>query len=56
MRIQNPAKCLGWSFEEKINDFQSVTIFAKSYILDIWQGSEYTSDTPVINKCTLDCH
>ena len=30
-------------FAEMINDFYSSTILGKSYILDVWQGSEYVS-------------
>ena len=26
------------------NSFQLVTIFAKLYVLDIWQGSEYATE------------
>ena len=26
-----------------VNDFQSLTIFEKRSILDVWQGSEYAS-------------
>ena len=28
-------------FVKIINSWKRVTIFAKSYILDVWQGSEY---------------
>ena len=31
------------SFAKIVNGFQSLTIFAKRYILDVWQGSEYAS-------------
>ena len=27
-----------------VNGFPSLTIFAKSFILDVWKGSEYTND------------
>ena len=27
-----------------VNGFYSLTIFAKKFILDVWQGSEYTSE------------
>ena len=30
-------------FAKIINDFQSLIIFVKSFILDAWLGSEYTS-------------
>ena len=30
-------------FVKIVNDFQSLTIFAKSSILDVWQGYEYAS-------------
>ena len=42
-RIQNPV-------ERSPNGFQSLTIFAKSYILDARLGSEYTFDSPFIRK------
>ena len=29
--------------ESKVKLFQSLTIFSKSSILDVWQGSEYVS-------------
>ena len=29
--------------------FQLLTIFAKCSILDVWQGSEYVSDTKKLN-------
>ena len=42
-RIQSPVKYLGWSFFGKVaKAFQSLTVFAKCYILDVWWGSEYT--------------
>ena len=31
-------------FAKTINDFQSLSTFAKSSILDVWQGHEYTSN------------
>ena len=31
-------------FVKVVNDFQSSTVFAKSSILDVWQGSEYASN------------
>ena len=31
------------AFVKIVNDFQSLTIFAKSSILNVWQGSEYAS-------------
>ena len=31
------------AFLKIVNVFQSLTIFAKSSILDVWQGSEYVS-------------
>ena len=31
-------------FEIIVNDFQPVTIFAESSILDLWAGPEYASD------------
>ena len=39
-----PCKHLRWSFVKKVNDFQSLTIFAKSSILNVWLGSEYASE------------
>ena len=39
------------SFEKKINGFQSqlsITMFVKSSILDVWQGSEYASDHGIL--------
>ena len=30
-------------FEKVVNGFQPLTIFEKSSILDVWQGSEYAS-------------
>ena len=42
-RIQNFAKYLRWSllWKQLTNEFQPLTVLAKSSILDIWQGSEY---------------
>ena len=31
------------SFPKIVNSFQLLTLFAKSSILDAWQGSEYAS-------------
>ena len=31
-------------FEKLVNGFQLLTIFIKSSILDVWQGSEYASE------------
>ena len=31
-------------FAKVVNDFQPLTIFAKSYILDVWLDSEYASE------------
>ena len=31
------------AFVKIVNDFQSLTVFAKSSILNVWQGSEYAS-------------
>ena len=31
------------SFTKTVNDFQPITIFSKSSILDVWQRSEYAS-------------
>ena len=31
-------------FPKIINGWNLLTIFTKSFILDIWQGSEYTSE------------
>ena len=31
-------------FKKIVNVFQSLTIFAKCSILDLWQGSEYASE------------
>ena len=31
-------------FAEIVKTFQPLTIFAKRSFLDVWQGSEYTSD------------
>ena len=30
--------------EKIVEGFQLLTIFAKRSVLDVWQGSEYTSD------------
>ena len=30
-------------FEKKVESFEALTIFAKRFILDVWQGSEYAS-------------
>ena len=36
-------------FAKILNDFQPLTILGKRSILDVWQGSEYNSDSsPVI--------
>ena len=40
-RIQNSVKHLRWL--TLAVDFQPLTIFAKRFVLDIWQGSEYAS-------------
>ena len=38
---QNPIRHIRWSFSRKIvNGFQSLPIFTKNSILDVWQGSE----------------
>ena len=43
-RIKNPDKYLRWSYFVKIiNGWKPITMFVKSSILDVWQGSEYTS-------------
>ena len=42
-RIQNPVKYLKWSFLRNSQWHQSLTIFGKGSVLDIWQGSEYVS-------------
>ena len=31
------------SFEEIVGGFELLTVFAKHFILDIWQGSEHVS-------------
>ena len=42
-RIQSPVKYLGWSFFGKVaKGFQSLTVFAKCSILEVWWSSEYT--------------
>ena len=41
--IHNPVKHLRRSFPRKKNGFQSLIMFAKCFILDVSQGSEYTS-------------
>ena len=42
--IQNPVKHLRWSVLQKIvNGLKLLIIFAKRSILDVWQGSKYTS-------------
>ena len=44
-RIQNPAKRFIWKklFAEIVNGWKSWTVFAKNFIFDVWQGSEYAS-------------
>ena len=43
-RIQNPAKHLRYSvLQKKVNYWKPLTIFEKCSILEVWQGSEYTS-------------
>ena len=44
IHIQNPFKHLRWSILQK-----KATIFAKCSILDVWQGSEYTSAKTELN-------
>ena len=45
-RIQNPMKYLRRSLSaEIVNGFQTLTIFAKGSVLDVWQGSAYASRT-----------
>ena len=36
-----------------VNGFQPLTIFAKSTILDVWQGYEYTSENIALNGSKL---
>ena len=41
-------------FAKIVNDWELLAVFAKSFILDAWQGSEYTSDEfPQVNKFTF---
>ena len=44
-RIQNTGKHLTWKklFAKIINSWKSLSIFTKSSIFDVWQGSEYAS-------------
>ena len=34
-------------FAKTVNDFQQLAIFAKRSIIDVWQGSEYASNSKV---------
>ena len=45
-------------FEKIINGLQSLTIIAKRFIWDVWQGSENASgDCQIIHPVNyLDCH
>ena len=36
-------------FAKIVNDWKSLTIFTKSFILDVWQGSENTSSEYKVN-------
>ena len=47
--IQNPVKNLTWNLLQKQN---SLTILAKSSILDIWVGSKYASVSCLVNQIT----
>ena len=33
-----------WEFRQKVSNWTSFTIFAKSFILDVWQGFEHASE------------
>ena len=57
---QNSVKHLRWSVIKIVKgQLIPVTIFAKLFILDVWQGSEYTSDLGIIvivarvGQCTV---
>ena len=41
-------------FREIYNDFQLLTLSAKSSIFDVWQGSEYISECQVSNIAVDD--
>ena len=41
--IQKPIKYLRWNFLRK-SKWKLLTIFTKSSIVDVWQGSKYSSD------------
>ena len=57
-RIQNPAKRFIWKklFVEIGNGWKSWTIFAKNFIFDVWQGSQYASGnyTDSLNQLFLN--
>ena len=37
-------------FAKIVNDFQLLTILAKCSLIDVWQGSEYASKQPALQK------